>query len=174
MKHLILISLILIGCNKYENDFKPYSVKSHRSGAHVTKSNNSVVGQAYFTNSCEYVLTENIGQINKLIGLCDGMTGVHKNSIRIGWEYDKVFKLYSYYYIDGIRGHDYITSVETNEVFSFDVRINKDSYYLSINENVVVIPHNISKVSAWQLYPYFGGDAKNPNDNDMVIMIKTI
>ena len=174
MKYLI-ICILLIGCSKYENDYKVYSIKSHRSGVHTTKqSNNCIQGNAYFTESCEYVLTDNIGQINKLIGLCSGMNGVHQNSIRVGWEYEDSFKLYSYYYIDGVREHEYITSVQTKEVFSFEVRIDKDSYYLRINQQSTTIKHNIDNINSWVLFPYFGGEEPNPDKDKMNVMIDII
>ena len=174
MRYLAILFL-LISCNKYKNDYQIFSIKRHRSVNTIKQpKNNNVKGYAYFTESCKYELSKNIGQINKLIGLSNGINGVHKNSIRIGWEYDKVFKLYSYYYLNGSRHHNYITSVNTNEVFYFDVSITENNYLLTINDTTTTIKHNLNKVNTFLLYPYFGGKESNPNNQYIKIMIKFV
>lgn len=164
---ILIIALSIVSCNKVELDgvvYKEFSIDKHKSTYDVEKiSSHKIEGLAKFSSSCEYLLTENIGQINKLIGLSVGLDH-HENSIRIGWEFDQgVFKLYAYWYADGVRDQEYLTSVVTDEKFEFTVEITDTQFYVKVNESEFITEHGIDKVDdTFMLYPYFGGEAEFP------------
>lgn len=144
--------------------YTKYSIDKHKSTYDVEKiKSNKINGYAKFTTSCEYVLTENIGQINKLVGLSVGLDH-HKNSIRIGWEFDgSLFQLYAYWYIDDVRGQEYLISVNTDEKFTFTVEVTDAEFYLKVNDKEFHKEHNLSEVKDnYLLYPYFGGEEPFP------------
>lgn len=70
-----------------------------------------------FTDSCGYEIDEP-SCVNKLFGFCFGMFGVHKNSARFGWTYDKghgVIKLWKYVYEGGKLEKEVIEDVQIGE-----------------------------------------------------------
>lgn len=165
---IMTIALVFFSCKKQIAEdgvnYTVYTISSHKSNYGIKKVNgHKIEGKAKFDSSCEYELTENIGQINKLVGLSSG-TNHHNNSVRIGWEYaDGLFKLYAYWYINGERAvEEYITSVDANEPFDFYVEITDDEYKISINEYDWSVVHDIDRKNSYLLYPYFGGKAKFP------------
>lgn len=167
----IFLTVILVSCKKTEvikNDtYTIYEISNHKSTYSVEKvKSNRIEGKAFFDSSCEYKLTDNVGQINKLIGLSSG-TYHHQNSIRIGWEYmegEGFYKLFAYYYIDSKREEKYLTKVFTDEVFVFTVEISDENFYVKVNDVDFSIPHLIKEPKdSYMLYPYFGGKEPFPN-----------
>lgn len=70
-----------------------------------------------FTDSCKYEIDEP-SCVNKLFGFCFGMFGVHKNSARFGWTYDKghdVVKIWRYVYENGKLEKSWIEDVRIDE-----------------------------------------------------------
>ena len=170
MKNLLKFLMIIFcfSCKKVKVEDKipytVYTISDHKSTYDIERVNSHrIEGVAKFSSSCEYELTENIGQINKLIGLSSGINH-HENSMRIGWEYaDGVFKLFAYWYVDGTRGESYLTSVVTDEKFEFVVEVKKDEFYVNINGVEFQQEHNMDSLGeSFLLFPYFGGKAKFP------------
>lgn len=167
MKYLIPFLVLLISCHKVEVDgvvYKEYTIDKHKSVYDVEKiSSHKIEGIAKFSSSCEYELTENIGQINKLIGLSSGINH-HENSIRIGWEYSQgLFYLYAYWYDSGVRDQQVITTVKTDEKFEFVVEITDTEFLIRINDKEFEHVHSMSELKdSYLLYPYFGGEAEFP------------
>ena len=67
-----------------------------------------------FDPSCEYDIDE-ASCVNKLFGFCFGF-GVHKNSVRFGWAYDKktgFINIYKYVYEDGQLHKHIAHNIET-------------------------------------------------------------
>lgn len=145
--------------------FTEYSISHHRSTNRIKKiDSHEIDGKGMFSKSCEYKLTKNIGQINKLTGLSNGLDH-HNNSIRIGWVYEGgAFDLYGYAYYNGERIEQKLTSVLTDEIFSFKVGIELNRYYIIINGieyNTLVSFDKLD--NSYLLYPYFGGKEPFPN-----------
>lgn len=170
-KLLILLTLLvtMVSCKKEVlingTNFTEYRISEHRSTNTIHKIKTHVIeGKAMFSASCEYELTENIGQINKLTGLSNGLDH-QKNSIRIGWVYENgAFDLYSYSYYNGERTEQKLTSVLTDEVFSFKIGIELNRYYIIINGVEYNTPVSFDELdNSYLLYPYFGGKEPFPN-----------
>lgn len=178
-KIVFIISLffIFVGCKKKvtheDTEFKVYTIKKHKSNYAIKKSKtNSIEGSAMFTPSCEYELTKNIGQINKLVGLSNGIDH-HTNSIRIGWVFNEdKFDLYAYYYYKGDRNQHKMVSVETNEVFTYSINISESGYNININDTEHIIEASQDIKTSYILWPYFGGEEPFPNEKPCEIYLK--
>ena len=169
MRKLLIFLIRLFSCQKEvlinDINFTEYKISHHKSTNRIQKIDSHVIeGYGMFSESCEYELTENIGQINKLTGLSNGLDH-QKNSIRIGWVYENgAFDLYSYAYYNGERIEQKLTSVLTDEVFSFKIGIELDRYYIIINGVEYNTPVSFDELdSSYLLYPYFGGKEPFPN-----------
>ena len=166
---IILLSILTIGCKKEVlidgTKFTEYTITNHRSTNQInTIKSHTIEGKGMFSKSCEYELTENIGQINKLTGLSNGLDH-QKNSIRIGWVYENcAFDLYSYYYYNGERNSQKLTSVLTDEIFTFKIWIDLLGYHIIINGVQTDIDAPFDGLdTSYLLYPYFGGKEPFPN-----------
>ena len=76
-----------------------------------------------FTDSCRYSIDE-ASCVNKLFGFSFGLCGVHKNSARYGWTYDKTsdsIVIWKYVYADGDLTKHTITDVKIGEKTKFDI-----------------------------------------------------
>lgn len=171
MRKLVLFILMVLTISyKKEvliNDtiFTEYTISHHKSTNNIQKiKSHSIDGKAMFSKSCEYVLTENIGQINKLTGLSNGLDH-QKNSIRIGWVYENgAFDLYCYAYYNSERIEQKLTSVLTDEIFTFKIWIDLSGYHIILNGVQTDINAPFDELdSSYLLYPYFGGKEPFPN-----------
>ena len=76
-----------------------------------------------FTDSCRYEINE-ASCVNKLFGFSFGLCGVHKNSARYGWTYDKTsdsIVIWKYVYADGDLTKHTITDVKIGKKTKFDI-----------------------------------------------------
>lgn len=166
---LLTLLVTMVSCKKEVlidgTEFTEYRISQHRSTNAIQKiKTHEIEGKAMFSSSCEYVLTENIGQINKLTGLSNGMDH-QENSIRIGWVYENgAFDLYAYYYYKGERSEHKLTTVLTDEVFEFKISITLEGYHIDINDEKSFFNASFDELdTSYLLYPYFGGEAPFPN-----------
>lgn len=132
-----------------------------------------------FTENSKYNLNDS-DQLdwNKLIGVCYGVFGIHKNSDRIVWRYDAerdVFELAAYWYNNGERGYKILSTVEVGEEFRVRMRViyregryrteyklykvEKTFTYDNYHEDIS--KYNKFRCSCWI---YFGGNRKAPKD----------
>lgn len=150
--------------------------------------------KVYFWENCNYVLTNNIGQVNKLYGHSFNLfpwfdkkdkkwkSGHHKNSIRFGWrsiDSDKI-ELIAYVYVNGERAENVITTIrteewthlnfqETAEFYIFRViRQNGDSGLYKFRKSIT--KKGFLNLFIFRLYPYFGGEISAPHN--MTISLK--
>ena len=132
-------------------------------------------GNIIFADNCKYEIDEK-SCVNKLYGFCLGLFGVHKNSIRFGWTYNKEtdnIDLWKYVYSDGKLTKKVIASCKTGEEHSYLIEgwickdENNDTVYdirfrLDGNKiDTAIVKSN--KWFAWTLGPYFGGNTKAPH-----------
>lgn len=104
---------------------------------------------------------------NKLIGLSDGW-GHHKDSIRIGWRWNKIVKrvdIVGICYRGGKREIRTITRVDTNKKIPFTISIENNQYLIKVGNEFVTFERS----SKWSfiryfLFSYFGGTKKSPKD----------
>ena len=136
-----------------------------------------MVREICFSDSCYWDNPRNNDDydINKLYGFSQGWH--HKNSIRFGWMPDfnikKMIKIYAYYYNNGERFHEYMTTIKTGENHFTSIKINDDNAELMFDNKLLIIDYKRPKYFlSYNLYPYFGGDNTAPND--MEIEIKRI
>jgi hypothetical protein len=127
---------------------------------------------AAFHPSCEYHIDEP-SCVNKLFGFCFGF-GVHRNSVRYGWTYDKVnhnIAIWSYVYKKGKLHKEIIGHVDFWAAHEYDILMYKDDindvYKIQLLVDGVTQgkPQEIS--SKWPflttLGPYFGGKSRAPH-----------
>lgn len=172
----IILILMLTSCLKHKpNNGEMFVIMpgEHYSDLGVRVSpEHSISGTFKFNKTCEYVLTENVGQINKLVGLSHGMNN-HKNSARIGWEFlNGEYIMHSYCYVDGERQHFEIARVVNNQRVEFAVSIHVGYYSIMVNGNTHTIDNNITKLKrSYIQHFHFGGEQPNPNDEPMRVFM---
>lgn len=146
-----------------------------------------------FWDDCKYRLTENYDQINKLTGHSFNIfpwydrvekkfkPGHHKNSVRFGWRCIDGYNIevLAYVYIDGVRKHKILSSIETGCWAHLNFR-ETDGYYIftmvddSGNSSVAKFNKNETKKGFLglfinRLYPYFGGKISAPHSMNITI-----
>ena len=126
-----------------------------------------------FNKSCIYDIDED-SCVNKLWGFSNGLFGVHENSYRFGWTYDKnseEIKLWTYTYINGRLHKTIITSLEFDKEYSLSIHI------VQLNSNVCTVIYNIDNKIVYdidipiklnkyflELGFYFGGNTRAPHN----------
>lgn len=150
--------------------------------------------KAYFNRDCEYKLTENYNQINKLTGQSFKLfpwydkvekklkPGHHKDSVRFGWRCvdGEEIEIMAYAYLDGTRKDKKILNTNTEEWVHLNFR-ETDKYYIfkAIKEggesSMVKFKKRGTKkgflgMFIYKLYPYFGG--RIPAPYNMTIELK--
>ncbi len=125
---------------------------------------------AYFFNSCTYVLEENYDQINKLFGVSEIFH--HWNSARIGWRCidGENIELLAYCYVDKKRVYKKLITIMPEQKVSCSIEIDKNEYVFHVvtdsgQGSFCHIPKSNFKISnlfMYRLYPYFGGRISAP------------
>lgn len=125
--------------------------------------------QFYFNETGRYIFTDgNEDAINKLLGFADGGLNHHKNSFRIGWNYDPqkdCIRIYAYVYIDGERKSTLLGCTKLYEENAVIVKCLKGQYRVIFNNTVVHVPRGegVKWKYKHMLWPYFGGVRKAPH-----------
>lgn len=134
--------------------------------------------EVVFDDSCIYELDDAIDQldINKLFGVSFG--DHHKNSIRIGWNYNlstKNIVIYYYVYEDGIRMYSEIDRVELNTKIKLAIELDTDNGDFTIHAPNCSC-NRVYKYPDWligyYLNPYFGGNQVAPHEVVVKMNIK--
>ena len=123
-----------------------------------------------FTESCKYEINEK-SCVNKLFGFCFGL-GVHKNSLRFGWTYNKetnnIF-IWHYDYSKGRLMKLKLYSCDINEEHEYKVILRKQNndyiggLVIDGNEESAMRFENITSKFITTLGPYFGGETRAPH-----------
>lgn len=117
--------------------------------------------------------------VNKLFGA--GFPFVHKESARIGWNYDVEsgrFLFYAYCFVNGVRQFEYLGDVGLMEqpiIATIDIK--KDCYLFTIEApgRIVTKDYRVSKIhNGWAAScgVFFGGN--NPAPQNMTIEISKL
>lgn len=134
---------------------------------------NSLKFKARFDSSAKYITDDPVNQadINKLYGFSDCNSHHHTNSARFGWRwYNGQLEIHAYTYLNGIRNHQYITSVNVNKTYTYELKAEKEQYLFILNGTAVALPRGCSgPASGYKLFPYFGGNETAPDTITIVI-----
>lgn len=191
-KHLIRILKIVVlvvcwaGCKKSGGD-KPgtnngmidsipgYQTFTIQKGEHYcsptlaeTTVKNEVLFKAVFDSSCIYKSIDAGNQldINKLYGFSDCNTSHLNNSARIGWRwYNNELQLLAFVHTNGVIQPDLIiTSIAIGSVINCRITCLPDKYEFEVNGILAKVERPCSsRVIAYKLYPYFGGNETAPH-----------
>lgn len=129
-----------------------------------------VAFRATFDESARYSLGDPSLQsnINKLMGFSDCSTHHHTNSARFGWRwYNDQLEIHAYSYVDSVRVHQYVATVNIGEENLYEIAATTDAYTFSLNgEEKVSIPRaeTCNGGMNYLLYPYFGGSVPAPHN----------
>ena len=131
----------------------------------------STMGTFYFDGSCRYEVDESCC-VNKLFGFSFGLFGVHKNSVRFGWTYDKSedkIAIWSYVYADGKLHKKKICTVDISEFVQFEIMVDKFGAYFTVDNDLKYIFRHTFDSSLFDRYlldlgPYFGGKSRAPHE----------
>lgn len=125
-----------------------------------------------FDESCRYQVAED-SCVNKLFGFSFGLLGVHKNSVRFGWVYDREtdkISLLRYVYKNGSLRKSVLKSVGFNEEFNILFEFGRYitggwEILMYINDELVSVESFDDKVSKliFTLGFYFGGKSRAPH-----------
>jgi hypothetical protein len=133
--------------------------------------------EAKFHPSCQYKF-ENAGfqdSKNKLLGFADCNSLHHENSARFGWQWlHDQLEIYAYCYVNGERVEKFVGVVAINETNHFEIRVLKDEYIFTLNnESPVIITRGASCNTGiyYLLWPYFGGTLPAPHDVHVSVKI---
>lgn len=126
--------------------------------------------QFYFNDTARYISDDPANQeaINKLVGFADGTLNHHKNSFRVGWNYDPQndrFRVYAYVYIDGTRLSTLLGYSKLYEDNAVIVKCEEGSYQVTFNNTIHVVPRSTKIKCKYKhmLWPYFGGEERAPH-----------
>ena len=104
---------------------------------------------------------------NKLFGVSDSWHH-HKNSIRIGWRWNRIvnrIEIVGICYNGGKRVIKQITRIDSNNKIDFIISIEKDKYLVRVGDEFVTFDRNSRwKLFRYFLFPFFGGVTKAPKD----------
>ena len=141
-----------------------YTIKKGRHFANFTINRlfpfSSKIDKGTVKFSKECLAIAPISGHNKLTGIA-GFDN-HKNSGRLVWQSDIArIAIWGYVYKDGIRTEKYITSLEVDKEYYYEVEFIMDKWFFEINNNVVSLAGNLG---FWKFkqYPYFGGLSPAP------------
>ena len=114
--------------------------------------------------------------LNKLYGISFGLFNIHKNSVRLAWRprfgYGDIM-IFAYIYDNKNDKHisEYITTVNTNQLYEATIEINPGVYRFIVDGKIFIITNTSpDKKIQKELYPYFGGN--NTAINTMSIFAK--
>lgn len=124
--------------------------------------------EAVFDKSAVYstTLANNQADINKLYGMSDCGSLHQTNSARFGWRwYNNRLEILGYVYNAGKWSYQYITSVELDKPYTYELSLQSQAYVFRVNGSEVTLPRGCGgQGSGYMLYPYFGGDETAPHD----------
>lgn len=148
--------------------------KHYPKGINVGLFYNSKLNfKAKFDSSAAYVFTGSDAadqtDINKLYGFSDCTSLHHKNSARVGWNYNpatKTVDVWGYAYANAKRSNIYLGSAEMNTFESYTIQVNGDHYLFHFKGNTVSLPRGCttSKALGYRDFPYFGGNQVAPHE----------
>jgi len=140
-----------------------YTIKKGRHFANFTINRlfpfSSKIDKGTVKFSKECLAIAPISGHNKLTGIA-GFDN-HKNSGRLVWQSDgNMIKIWGYVYKDGVRSEKYITSLEVEKEYEYEINF-LGKWFFEINNKVISLD---GKIGFWKFkqYVYFGGLSPAP------------
>ena len=137
---------------------------------------NTISGHLRFNGDFSYEI-DRINQLdtNKVIGLSDSYHH-HRNSIRIGWRWnkrvDKIEILYTVYR-NSIRYIESICFIDSDRFYDFEISIIKGKYLLWFNDIYIEVYRSSNWIlPRYVLFPFFGGNISAPKEFKFDIVVK--
>jgi hypothetical protein len=163
MKYLLIFtSFLLTMCTKPKTGLYVIEKGNHyANNRRLVKTDGLITFNFTFTNDHKYQHIEKSDHINKLFGLTS--IQIHKNSARIGYKEDATtgeFKVYAYYYQDGVRATKLLYKAKTYEIVNITIDT-RFGYYFFVNGNTLMVNGKKCKYIA---NPYFGGHPTAPKE----------
>lgn len=128
---------------------------------------------AIFKADCLYDVSITGDDINKLYGICDNWSTVHRNSARFGWRHDGKGKIeiFAYWYVNGIRYYIRMGDTEPSLINTYEILIESHTYCFKFNDNILSIPRykRDNFGIKFRFFPYFGGDHVDPQTSTILI-----
>ncbi|WP_051360011.1 hypothetical protein [Adhaeribacter aquaticus] len=135
--------------------------------------NNRIKFKTKFDNSAIYLSKDPVNQydINKLYGFSDCRTAHHTNSARFGWRWlNKRLEVLAYTYKDGVRYEQFISAVDLNTEYVYELECLENKYIFRLNGETVEMERGCNdNPQKYKLFPYFGGDEVAPHDITITI-----
>lgn len=142
----------------------------------TTVKEHQIIRKVRFTDSCAYDLkNDKQGDWNKLFGICAGLLGIHRNSVRFGWRYSvekQCIELCRIFYRNGKPSREYIPehdiplnkTVTLELCFSYDVNNRLWAEFLVDGASVSLeFIEDVYSAMYWGCGLYFGGKSKAPH-----------
>ncbi len=179
---LLLLLLCLLSSSCRKKDDSGNIIYTIKKGKHVSGSRASCFrGQhirfrAKFDDSAIYTNQnpDNQLDLNKLYGFSDcSAYHHHRNSARFTWRwYEEALEIHAYCYVKGEMQFEYVTTVDLNEFYDYEILAEGNEYIFICNEDTTTMARACSGKGGvkYRLFPYFGGDEKAPHD--ITILLK--
>ena len=153
-------------------DFKISEGKQFSSGGgFLNVSEPEIIFHITFNNASHIFIMDNPRQINKAIGLKEGIYG-NKNSVLLGFSsYHNKFELWLFANSGNGFDHVKIGDFKTDEKLGpFKLGIRKEEYYLEYENQGYTIKREGDEVPeiVGMVRSYFGGQKPNPKGNGIV------
>ena len=143
-------------------------------GLLITGTTHVVSRRIKFNTNCAYDLqSEDQYDWNKLFGVCFGLTGIHKNSLRFGWRYNKdthnIELCTIVYREDSSVERKHIEDIALNQWGEFELTFRVEPYYVMynfvINGRTVLFGAMPTPpaMTFWGCGLYFGGNRRAPH-----------
>lgn len=140
-------------------------------GGFLNVSEPEITFKIKFNESSHIFIMDNPRQINKAIGLKEGIYG-NKNSVLLGFSsYHNMFELWLF--ANGGSGFNHVKIGNFNtddELGPFKLGIRKGEYYLEYNDQEFIIKREDKEIPeiVGMVRSYFGGQKPNPKGNGAV------
>lgn len=134
------------------------------------------------SKECWYPQTDNNSHYNKLAGVCFGVFGIHKNSVRLCWmpnfsQQGKIL-LFGYVYDSNTKNFQsrYFCEVDVETKYTCILSLYEDMYEFDMDPIAILEMENNLDDGKFQkkTFPYFGGKAKAPHNIDVWVEMKKV
>ncbi|MFM7021411.1 MAG: hypothetical protein ACKOXB_00420 [Flavobacteriales bacterium] len=170
---LLLIALLLSGCDKATRNEDGYQVFVIKKGHHESFSgvqaikDSTLSFKVIFDSSAVYSIesSKDVTDVNKLFGMTDCGVANHFNSARVGWRWlNDSLQLFAYVYANSKRTITYLTSVLIGREIPCSITAAKNKYIFNVDGVIHEEERTCTEEDRYMLYPFFGGNELAPHN----------